>query len=358
MQLNPSEIFTRFRPDGLITEHRGPDTAITGFAPIDQCGPGDLVFVDHAKYLPELRRQQPAAAITTAAIAAELADQPNLAILLAPNVRLASALVKQAYADRDFHRTEWPRIHPSAVIHDSVAVPEDAVIGPGVVVGRGVGLGDGVVLMANCVVEFDARVGTGTILHPGCVVSHGCEVGAHCMLKAGCVIGSEGFGFAQDERRRNYRIPHTGKVIIEDRVIIGANTTVDRGTYGATIIRCGTIVDALCHIGHNVEIDEDCILCAHTGISGSSRFGKRVIATGQTGVLDHVSVASDTVLLHRAGLHNSVKEPGMYAGGPVQPLQQYLKNMAVMPRLAEMWARLRQLEKKVGQLQDPQAGSQ
>jgi UDP-3-O-[3-hydroxymyristoyl] glucosamine N-acyltransferase len=353
MQLKPSEILDRFQPQGLITGRQGPDIGITGFAPIDQCGPGDLVFVDHLKYLPALRQQRPAAVITTPAIAAELADQTELAILLAPNVRLATALVKQAYDDRNFYRTEWPRIHPSAVIHDSVAVPADAVVGPGVVVGRNVHLGDGVVLMANCVVEHDAGIGAGTVLHPGCMVSHGCQVGARCMLKAGCVVGSEGFGFAQDEQRRNYRIPHTGKVIIEDRVIIGANTTVDRGTYGATIIRAGTIIDALCHIGHNVEIDEDCIICAHTGISGSSKFGKRVIATGQTGVLDHVSVASDTVLLHRAGLHNSVKEPGMYAGGPVQPLQQYLKNMAVMPRLAEMWSRLKQLEKKVQQLQAP-----
>jgi UDP-3-O-[3-hydroxymyristoyl] glucosamine N-acyltransferase len=241
------------------------------------------------------------------------------------------------------------------VVHDSVAVPDGAVIGPGAVVGRNVVLGNRVVLMANCIVEHDARIGEGTIVHPGAVVSHGCEVGSQVMLKAGCVIGSEGFGFAQDEKRRNYRIPHTGKVIIEDRVVIGANTTIDRGTYGATIIRSGTIIDALCHIGHNVEIDEDCIICAHTGISGSSKFGKRVIASGQTGLLDHITVASDVVLLHRAGLHNSIKEPGLYAGGPAQPLQQYLKNMAVMPRLAEMWSRLKKLEKKVAEALGPEA---
>jgi UDP-3-O-[3-hydroxymyristoyl] glucosamine N-acyltransferase len=182
------------------------------------------------------------------------------------------------------------------------------------------------------------------------VVSHGCVIGAKVMLKAGCVVGSEGFGFAQDEKRRNYRIPHTGNVIIEDRVVIGANTTIDRATYGATIIRSGVIIDALCHIGHNVEIGEDCILCAHTGISGSSKFGQRVIASGQTGVLDHITVASDSVLLHRAGVNRSIKEPGMYAGGPTQALQQYLKNIAIMPKLAEMWSRLRKLEKKVAEL--------
>jgi UDP-3-O-[3-hydroxymyristoyl] glucosamine N-acyltransferase len=200
------------------------------------------------------------------------------------------------------------------------------------------------------VIERDAHIGNQTVLHPGCVVGYGCIIGSDVILKAGCVVGSEGFGFAQDERRRNYRIPHTGRVVIENRVVIGANTNIDRATYGETIVRSGAVIDAMCHLGHNVDIGEDCILCAHTGISGSTKFGKRVIASGQTGTLDHVSVADDVVLLHRAGLNNSIKEAGMYAGGPTQPLQQYLKNMAVMPRLHEIWSRLKALEKRVNLL--------
>lgn len=353
MNLKASEILQRFKGQGLILDCIGPDNVISRFAPIDECAAGDLVFIDHAKYLPLVRERKPAAVITNETIAADLREEAGLAILLTKNIRLATALVKQAYDDRDFYHTEWPRIHPSSVIHPSVHIPDNAVIGPGVVIGANVELGDRAVLMANAVIENNARIGQGTVVHPGCVVSHGCEIGADVMLKAGCVIGSEGFGFAQDEKRRNYRIPHTGKVIIEDRVVIGANTTIDRATYGATIIRSGVIIDALCHIGHNVELGEDCILCAHTGISGSSRFGQRVIASGQTGVLDHVTVASDSVLLHRAGINRSLKEPGMYAGGPAQPLQQYLKNIAIMPKLAEIWSRLKKLEKKVAELTGP-----
>jgi UDP-3-O-[3-hydroxymyristoyl] glucosamine N-acyltransferase len=349
MHTTSSEIFQRFQAQGLISGHHGASTPITGIAPVEDCGRNDLVFIDHPKYLGLIPQNQPAAVVTTEEIANGI--QPGATvILITPNVRLATALIKQAYVDRDFHHSEWPQIHPSAIVHPSVNIPEDAVIGPGVVVGANVVLGNRVALMANAVIESGVVIGNDAVLHPGCVVSHGCEIGAQVMLKAGCVIGSEGFGFAQDAQRRNYRIPHTGKVIIEDRVVIGANTTIDRGTYGATIIRSGVIIDALCHIGHNVEIGEDCIICAHTGISGSSRFGKRVIATGQTGVLDHVTVANDCVLLHRAGINNSIKEPGQYAGGPAQPLKQYLKNMAVMPRLSEMWSRLKQLEKKVAGL--------
>lgn len=350
MNIRPSEIFRQFQAQGLLSEHRGGDLAILRMAPIEECQPGDLVFVDHAKYLDRVRAQQPAAVVTTTAIADELGSSENLALLIAPNVRLAIAILKQTYADRDVRATEWPRIHPNAVIHDSVTVPDDAVIGPGVVIGKNVSLGANSVLMANVVIEHDAKIGANSVLHPGCVVGYDCEIGANVILKAGCVIGSEGFGFAQDAQRHNYRIPHTGKVIIEDRVVIGANTNIDRATYGATIVRAGAVIDAMCHLGHNVEIGEDCILCAHTGISGSTRFGKRVIASGQTGTLDHITVADDVVLLHRAGLNSSIKQPGMYAGGPAQPLQQYLKNMAVAARLHEVWSRLKAVEKKLAEL--------
>lgn len=350
MNLRTSEIFQRFNAQGLLTEHLGADVSVQRIAPIEDCAPGDLVFADRAKFLTEIREKRPAAVVADPGLARQLADLPELAVLVAPNVKLAMALLRQAYDDRDVRASEWPRIHASAVIHDSVSVPEDALIGPGAVIGANVRLGAGVVIMANVVVEHDACIGADSVLHPGVVVCYQCEIGSRCILKPGCVIGAEGFGFAQDEHRRNYRIPHLGRVVIGDRVVIGANTTVDRGTYGETRIKDGTIVDALCHFGHNVELGEDCIICAQTGLSGSTRFGNRVIATGQTGTIDHVQVPDNTVLLHRAGLPNSLKEPGIYAGGQVQPLKEYKRNMAILPRLHEMWTRLKALEKKLADL--------
>ncbi len=356
MNLLASEIFARFNPEGLIAALKGSDCTLNRIAPIEECQPGDLVFVDHAKYLERVQAQKPAAVVTTPALAETLAASSDITLLIAPNVRLAMALIKQTWADRDIRTVEWERVHPSAVIHASVAIPADCVIGPGVVIETGVELEVGVVIMANSVIERDARIGRNSVIHPRCTVGYQCQIGADVILKSGCVIGSEGFGFAQDAARHNYRIPHTGNVVIEDRVVIGANTTIDRATYGSTLICKGAVIDALCHIGHNVEIGEDCIICAHSGISGSSRFGKRVIASGQTGVLDHVTVPDDTLLLHRAGLPNSIRESGQYAGGPVQPLQQYLKNMAVFPRLHEMWTRLKKLEKKLAEVEGKAEG--
>ncbi|XGB39964.1 MAG: UDP-3-O-(3-hydroxymyristoyl)glucosamine N-acyltransferase [Cyanobacteria bacterium LVE1205-1] len=347
MNLLASQILERFRAQGLIVDHQGFDPLLQRISPIEECQPGDLVFVDHAKYLERVRSQHPSGVVVSEPLGAELLGQPGLAILIAPNVRLAMAILKQAFADRNVRDTEWSPIHPSAIIHDTVTIPVDTIIGPGVVIGRDVKLGERVVVMANVVIEHGASIGSRTVLHPSCVIGYGCQIGADVILKSGCIIGSEGFGFAQDEQRRNYRIPQTGTVIIEDRVIIGANTNIDRATYGCTHIHRGVVIDAMCHLAHNVEVGEDSIICAHTGLSGSTRIGKRVFASGQTGTLDHVHVPDDTFLLHRAGVSSSIKTSGAYAGAPIQPLQQYLKNTAALFKLHEIWTRFKWVEKKL-----------
>ena len=349
MYLHASELLDQFKKSGVLIAHQGPDTLIQGIAPLEQMEDHCLVFIEKPRYLSALRQAKPAAVVTNPAIAAELTGC-DFAVLVAPNPRLAQALIRQRYGDRDLFHTEWPQVHPSAVVHPSADIGSDVVIGPLAVVGADVKLAGQNVVMAGSVIEQGARIGLRSVIYPHCVIGYDCEIGADVIIKSGAVIGSEGFGFAQDEARRNHRIPHTGKVVIEDRVVIGANCTIDRGTFNETRIRRGCVIDALCHLGHNVELGEDCILVAQTGIAGSSRFGKRVIASGQTGVLDHVTVPDDTVLVHRAGVINSIKQPGRYAATPTQPFRQYLKNIAVFQRLHEVWTRLKALEKKVQQL--------
>ena len=130
MNILASQVLERFSAQGLIVGHSGPDPLLRRLSPIEECQPGDLVFIEHAKYLDRVRSQRPSAVVISEALAAEFKDQPELAILTAPNVRLAMAILKQTFADRDVRATEWPRIHPSAIIHETVTVPADAVIGP------------------------------------------------------------------------------------------------------------------------------------------------------------------------------------------------------------------------------------
>ncbi len=350
MERHASQILSDFKSRNILDGMTGADTLITGIAPVESCGPGDLVFVEKPELIETVKAAKPSAIVTRTELVEQFANMTDCAVLASSNVRLAQALLRQAYVDRDLHHTEWPRIHPAAIIHESAVIPDDAVIGPGVVLGRNVHLGGRVVVMANTVIEENARIGEQTVIHPNVVVGYNCEIGDRCIIKSGCIIGMEGFGFAQDEKRKSHRIPQLGKVIIEDDVVLGANCTLDRATYGETRICSGVKVDTLCHIAHNVKVDEDVIIASQSSIAGSTYIGKRVLMSGQTGVLDHLNISHDVVLVQRAGVISDIDQPGMYAGHPLQPVRQYFKNAALLMKLTEMKKRLDRLEKESGDI--------
>ncbi len=340
-----SAILAAFQSQGLLSELRGDDREVTGVAPADQCGGGDLTFAANKDYLAGIRKNKPAVVVTSAELADQLSGD-GLTVLVAPNVELAHAKLKQAYGDRDYTASGWGRVHPSAVIHESVNVPETAIVEPLAVIGANVQLGEGCVIMARAVVEHGAKIGARTVIHPGVYIGYDCEVGDDCIIKPNAVIGGEGFGFAQDEKRRNHRIPQTGKVVIGDRVVIGAVNTIDRAAYGQTVIGNGCIFDTHNHIAHNCVMGEDCIVVAMTGVAGSTTIGDRVIFSGQTGVLDHIKVPGDSVFLHRAGITQTIDEPGVYAFHPIMPITDYMKMAVSLRQLNDLRKRLKQVEKQ------------
>jgi len=221
-------------------------------------------------------------------------------------------------------------------------------IEPKAVVGQNVKIGAHCRIMAGAVIENDAVIGDETVVHPLAVVGYGCRLGRQVVICSGSVIGSEGYGFAQDKERKSHPIPQTGIVVIEDRVRVGANSCIDRATYHATRIGAGTKLDNLCHVAHNVNIGQDCLLTAMLCVAGSTKIGDRVITSGQTGILDHVSVCSDTVLLHRAGVSKDIDVPGAYGGAPVLPLSEYLKNTAVFRTATKLRKQVNDLLKNSG----------
>ena len=343
-----AQLLDEFEAAGLLVDRAGPDASIERVAPADTCGPGDLVFADAPAYLEAIIQRKPAAVVTTPELAARL---PGLAVVTAKNVRLAQACILQRYFDRDLRDEGWPRIHPSAVIHETASIPESAAIGPNAVVGARARIGERCVVLAGAVIERDAVLGDDTVVHPNAVIGWACEIGRRCIIKAGAVIGSEGFGFAQDAKRRNHRVPQLGRVVVEDNVVVGAACCIDRAAFAETRIGAGTILDNLCHIAHNVKIGEDCILTAMLCIAGSTTLGKRVITSGMTGILDHVTVCDDVVLVQRAGVANDVKEPGTYAGTPIQPIKDYIKNQAAGRRLADLRTEIRELKGRLAALE-------
>jgi len=181
------------------------------------------------------------------------------------------------------------------------------------------------------------------------VRSYHSQLGARVTVQAGAVIGSEGFGFAPDQEKRYHRIPHTGYVVLEDDVHVGANSCIDRGTYGATRIARGVKIDNMVHIAHNVEVGEDSLLTAQTVIAGSSKLGKRVIASGQTGILDHKTIADDTVLVQRCGVADDITTSGMWAGTPARPFREYVRGLGLSKKLAKLEQKLKELQQRIDQ---------
>lgn len=350
MNIKASQIFATFHERGVLEDLIGPDTDITGIAPVENNSPGSLIFVDNAEFVEQANRSKPAAIVTQVKLAESFPALTSTAILTSNNTRLAQALIRQAYADHDHRDTGWPAIHPAATIHETASIAEDVIVGAGVVIGRNVKIGSGGIIKANSVLEQDVIIGEDCILHPNVVVSYGCELGNRVILKSGCVIGMEGFGFAQDKDGRSYRIPQTGKVVIEDDVMMGSHCNVDRAAWGETRIRAGCKFDALCHVAHNADIGEDCIIVAQTGVAGSSTLGKRVIVSGQCAITDHVKITDDVTLVQRAGVINNIDEPGVYAGTPIQPVKDYFRNSAVAHKLVELRKQVRQLDKKFTEL--------
>ncbi len=349
MSFSIADIQKEFDGLGLIQEVVGaPETELTGISAIEICQPSELVFVDKKDFLIELKGRRAGAVVTSAALKSAAADLGVQVMIIVSNVALAHALLKQKFAGRDYTRTGWSGIHPSAVIHPTAVVDSSSVIEPRVVIGKNSVIGRNCRLMAGTVVEHDVIIGDRCILHSNVIVGYGCRLGSEVEIEAGTVIGSEGFGFAWDAKRNSHAIPQTGIVVLEDRVRLGANSCIDRATYRETRIKAGTKMDNLCHVAHNVQIGENCLLTAMLCVAGSTTIGDRVMTSGQTGIIDHVNVCADAVLLHRAGVTKDVETPGVYAGLPLQPIADYMKNAAAMKSAAEMRKRIGDLEACIG----------
>lgn len=304
--------------------------------------PESLVFVSELSQLFSSEEQQPAVVVTTKKIAAEIFNR-NLYVVLVSNVRLAQALIKQRYSDYDASDPEWDTVHASAVIHPSATFGKNVRIGANTVIGKNVHIGDNTMIRANCVIEHDAKIGSNCIINNLVNIGIACILHNRVIIRPGVIIGNEGFGFGQDANRHYQRTPHTGIVEIHDDVQIGANCNIDRATYGKTVIARGVKIDALCHVAHNCLVDEDALFVAQTGIAGSCHIGKRVVISGQAGVIDHRTVADDAILVHRCGVIEDIPSAGMWAGTPAKPFKEYVRELNLSKKVAK-------LEKKIEQL--------
>jgi UDP-3-O-[3-hydroxymyristoyl] glucosamine N-acyltransferase len=266
---------------------------------------------------------------------------------LAPRPRLVAARPKAVFARAIelVRPVERPAagIHPSAVVDRGATLGENVAIGPHVVVEDGATIGEGAILGAGAIVMRGATVGEAAEIHPRAVLYPGTLVGRRVRVLAGAVLGAPGFGHAHDETGRALRVPHLGQVVLEEDVEVGANATIDRGTFGETRLAARARIDNLVQVGHNAKLGEDAMMAAQSGLSGSSRIGRGVVVGGQSGLADHVSVGDGAAVAAKTAVFADVPEGQVVAGTPAMPISRWRRLAAIQGRLPDLWRTIKRL---------------
>lgn len=234
-----------------------------------------------------------------------------------------------------------------AFVDESAKIGEDVYIGEFAFIGKDVVLGNGVKVYPNAYVGDHSTIGEGSIVFSGARLYHDTILGKDCTLHSGVIIGSDGFGFAPNEKGEFIKVAQTGNVVIEDNVEIGSNTTIDRATIGSTIIRKGVKLDNLIQIAHNVEIGENTVIAAQTGVSGSTKIGKNCMIGGQVGIVGHIKIGDNAKIQAQAGVPSNVKDGEVIMGSPAINLRQYMKSYIHFKNLQGIVDRLDELEKRI-----------
>ncbi len=244
-------------------------------------------------------------------------------------------------------------IHPSAVIDDTATMGEDLFIGAHAVISENAVISDGCSIHPQVFIGENVTIGKNCTLHPGVKVYRDCVIGNGCILHAGAVIGADGFGFAPVTDANYMKIPQIGNVIIEDNVEIGSNTCIDRATMGSTIIRKGVKLDNLIQVGHNVEIGENTVIAAQSGLAGSTRVGRNCMFGGQVGLAGHLSIADGCKIGAQSGVMSTISEENTtLLGYPATDSKQFLKSVVYIRKLPELSSRVDALTKAVDSLKN------
>ena len=335
MDLTAKELFSQYGKEGVLIELKGnQNIIIENISAFSNGKKGDLIFVPDERAL-EIAIKGNCSAMVIDKKMAELSSKINneIAIFISANIALSHAKIKLKYSEHNYSKSGWERIHPSSIIHQSVVIPSSTTIGPNVIIEKGAVIGENCNIMANVVIEHNAIIGNNVRIHPSTTIGWDCKIGNDCLILGNSVIGSEGFGYSQDQFFNHHRIPQTGNVEIGNKVTIGASNTVDRGTYGPTTIGHGTIFDNICHTAHNVTIGKNCIILSGWLCAGSTTIGDRVVASGGAIIRDHISICDDVYLVHRAGVLFDIKEKGMYGGTPILKMEDYKENLKIAQNL-------------------------
>jgi UDP-3-O-[3-hydroxymyristoyl] glucosamine N-acyltransferase len=312
-----------------------PGRKVDGVQPLDLAGPEHLSFLAHPRYRSAAESSRAGAILLRAA---DRVPGRDLIVVENPYTALAAALGL-------FHPPARPEpgVSTHALVDESVTLGPGVSIGPFVVVGRDSKVGEGAVLMPGVVLGDQVEVGRDSVLHPGVVVYARSVIGARVVIHAGSVVGSDGFGFGEEEGGRA-KIPQVGIVRIEDDVEIGACTTIDRATFGATVIGRGSRIDNLVQIAHNVVVGAGSVLVAQSGVAGSTRLGRSVVMAGQAGAAGHLSIGDGAIVGAKAAVLQDLGPGAFVLGYPAVDHRDWKKTQAALARLPDLLHRVGRIE--------------
>jgi UDP-3-O-[3-hydroxymyristoyl] glucosamine N-acyltransferase len=322
-------------------ENGDGDMEISAAAGLDIAQAGQVTFLANLKYTPQIAETKASAIFLNDGAAIERSD---IAVL-----RARDSYVAYTRALRLFHpQAKYAEgIHPSASVHETARIAPGVSIDAFVSIGANCVIASGVKLFPGVAIYEGVFIGSDTVIHSGTSVRENCVVGERVIIHNNVTVGCDGFGFAKDEDKHWLKIPQAGRVVIEDDVEIGAGTTIDCASVGETRICRGVKIDNLVQIGHSCFVDEDALICAQTGLAGSSHIGKRVILAGQVGIAGHLKVGDDAVITAKSATSHDVEPGTVISGIPGFDNRDWLRSTAAFRRLGEMVQRIRELEKRL-----------
>lgn len=307
-----------------------------------EAGSDDISFAvePYTEYLPQVH--------AGAVITEKEYPAGNNTLVLVENPRLAFSKLLELFHPR---QSVQKGIHSTAVVDESAKIGENTAVMAYAVIGKNVRIGAGSVVYPYVFIGDNVTVGANAAIYPGAVIMENTVMGDNAVIRAHAVIGGEGFGFATKDGK-HMRIPQIGNVTIGDDVEIGACTTIDNGTLGSTKVGRGTKIDNLVHLGHNVEIGEDCFVIAQTGIAGSTKVGNHVIFAGQTGCTGHITIGDNVTFAGKSGIVGNVASNTVNAGFPARPHIEWSRTQVYIKKLPDLAKTVKALEKRIAELEE------
>lgn len=320
-----------------------PEILVNGISTLETAGPTELSFLTNRRYLKQVATTRAACIITSP----DFSSLIEKTLLISDNPYLTFAQALEIFAPPE---KQSSGIHPQAVISATARIGSNVSIGAFTEIGDKAVIGNNVSIHSHCAIYPDSVIGDDSLIYSHCVIRAGCRIGAKVILQNGVIIGSDGFGYARRNDGSWHKIPQTGTVIIEDEVEIGSGSVIDRATIGVTRICKGARIDNLVQVGHGSIVGEHSLICAQTGLAGSTIIGRHVTLGGQTGVAGHLTIGDRVTATAQTGIPNSVPSDSVISGYPAINNRDWLKASAVFARLPNLYKEILFLKHRLAEL--------